>query len=383
MAACIMCFETYPPPIQSGCACRGDAGLAHVGCLIETAVSQIAHRGNAVWWECQTCKRYFTGQMRTGLAGAWWLRVHDQVEESDERLSAAANLASSLSEQGKHGEAEQLNRELLAVRRRVLGVEHPCTLAAANNLASTIWRQGRWAEAEQLEREVLAVQTRVLGTEHPDTLMSAGNLAASLSDRGKWAEAEKLNCELFAVRRRLFGAEHPDTLMTAGNLAAALSRQGKSAEAELLNREVLSVRRRVLGGEHPDTLTSAHNLAASLSSQGKWAEAEAMLQATLITSQRVLGTTHPVTLTAAQSLANVQARMHAEQPTEKGGCFSCCAPRQLGYSQAQWQLPRTPAEECAGSTRRAPAGSRRATGSSPVLCHWRSLRLLSTLREPQ
>ena len=112
-------------------------------------------------------------------------------------------------------------------------------------------------------------------------------------------------------------------------------------------------------------------------------EVEAMLQATVITSRRVLGTTHPVTLTAAQSLANLQARMHAEQPTEKGGCFSCCAPRQLGYSQAQWQLPRTPAEECAGSTRRAPAGSRRATGSSPVLCHWRSLRLLSTLREPQ
>ena len=53
---CIICLDSDPPPIQSGCACRSDTGLAHLGCLIEKAVTQQAHRGYKVWWECQTCK---------------------------------------------------------------------------------------------------------------------------------------------------------------------------------------------------------------------------------------------------------------------------------------------------------------------------------------
>ena len=52
---CIVCLDSDPPPIQSGCACRSDSGLAHVDCLIAKAVSQQAHRGNKMRTECQTC----------------------------------------------------------------------------------------------------------------------------------------------------------------------------------------------------------------------------------------------------------------------------------------------------------------------------------------
>ena len=40
---CIVCLDSDPPPIQSGCACRSDTGLAHVGCLIEKAAAQQPH----------------------------------------------------------------------------------------------------------------------------------------------------------------------------------------------------------------------------------------------------------------------------------------------------------------------------------------------------
>jgi hypothetical protein len=43
-----------------------------------------------------------------------------------------------------------------------------------------------------MEREVLAVQKRVLGAEHPATLTTASNLATSLSSQGKRAEAEQM-----------------------------------------------------------------------------------------------------------------------------------------------------------------------------------------------
>ncbi len=45
---------------------------------------------------------------------------------------------------------------------------------------------------EKMQREVLAVRTRVLGAEHPDTLTAAGKLAVSLWRQGKYDEAEKM-----------------------------------------------------------------------------------------------------------------------------------------------------------------------------------------------
>jgi hypothetical protein len=49
----------------------------------------------------------------------------------------------------KATEAEQINREVLAVRKRVLGPEHPDTLASASNLAAALSRQMKHAEAQQ------------------------------------------------------------------------------------------------------------------------------------------------------------------------------------------------------------------------------------------
>ena len=67
--------------------------------------------------------------------------------------------------------------DVLAVRKRVLGAEHPDTLFTANKLALSLVRQGKHDEAEKMQREVLAVTKRVLGAEHPDTLRTASNLA--------------------------------------------------------------------------------------------------------------------------------------------------------------------------------------------------------------
>ncbi len=136
--ACIICLDTSPPPIQSGCACRGDGGLTHIDCLVQLAASQQAHRGALVWSKCQTCKQDFTGPMRTGPAGAWRSRVANQAAESLERVAAESNLARSLLRQGKCAEAESIMRAVHEVRMRVYGAEHPSTLTIAYDLASAL-----------------------------------------------------------------------------------------------------------------------------------------------------------------------------------------------------------------------------------------------------
>ena len=94
--------------------------------------------------------------------------------------------------QGKYAEAEVLQVVVLAVRKRVLGEEHPSTLTSASSLAMTYSAQGKHAEAEALKVAVLAAQKRVLGDEHASTLSSANNLArtycyqAGTPRRGRW-----------------------------------------------------------------------------------------------------------------------------------------------------------------------------------------------------
>ena len=139
---CFICLDTSPSPIQSGCACRGAAGLAHLRCRAEAAEALVEQKSSTEWWRtCQTCKQEFTGEMYDGLANAWWSRVRDRAEDDGERLTAAGNLADSLSSQGKYDEAETMQREVLAVKQRVLGADHPDTLSTAGNLAYYLSRQ--------------------------------------------------------------------------------------------------------------------------------------------------------------------------------------------------------------------------------------------------
>jgi tetratricopeptide (TPR) repeat protein len=313
--ACIICLDTSPPPIQSGCACRGDSGLAHIACLVRAAASQQAPRGNGGWQQCQTCNQRYTGAMQTGLAEAWRSRVAGQAAENTERLEAEYNLANSLLHQGKAVEAEPMLRTLHEVMMRVHGAEHPNTLSVAAHLARSLSRQRKHADAERIDREVLAAEKRLLGAEHPSTLISASNLAASFSEQGKYADAERIQHEVLEVQKRVLGAEHPGTLISAGNLASSLACQGKHADAERVQHEVLEVQKRVLGAEHPDTLATANNLAMYLSRQGKHVEAEQILHAALASLQRVLGPAHPDTLQTASGLECVRARIRATPPT--------------------------------------------------------------------
>ena len=82
-------------------------------------------------------------------------------------------------------------------------------------------------ECQQMEREVLAIQKRVLGPDNTDTLTTASNLAISVSQQGKEAEAEQM------LRRSL--AADPDNMLTPSYLGAMLSARGTAdALAEAL-----------------------------------------------------------------------------------------------------------------------------------------------------
>jgi Tetratricopeptide repeat len=55
--------------------------------------------------------------------------------------------------------------------------------------------QGMYEQAEDMHRQTVKLREKVLGREHPETLTSMNNLALVLSEQGEYEQAKK-------VRRR-------------------------------------------------------------------------------------------------------------------------------------------------------------------------------------
>ena len=204
--------------------------------------------------------------------------------------------------EGKFAEAILLTEQQLAIRRRLLGNEHPRTLIFINNMGVLLSSQGRLAEAEPYYREALEVRRRVLAHEHPDTLRSISNMGSLLSSQGRLAEAEPYYCEALEGRRRVLGDDHPDTLLSFNNMGTLLSSKGRLSESEPYYRAALEGFRRVLGDEHPDTFSIMDNIGALLSSQGRLEEAEPYFRAATEGRRSKLGMEHPDTLLSMNNM---------------------------------------------------------------------------------
>ena len=130
-------------------------------------------------------------------------------------------------------EAEVMYRRVIQGRKKVLGPEYPDTLMSMNGLATVLSNQGKHEEAEETSQCVLELRGSVLGKDHPDTLISMDNLASMYSTQAQWKEAEDLFVKVMKTRKRMFGEEFPDTLISINNLASLYWSQGRSKNTAL------------------------------------------------------------------------------------------------------------------------------------------------------
>ena len=87
------------------------------------------------------------------------------------------------------------------------------------NLAITLWSQADVAGARELQEQVLAVRRLVLGEEHPDTLRSMSNLAFTLWNCGDHEQAIELIALSVESTAAKLGDDHPDIVDRAASLA--------------------------------------------------------------------------------------------------------------------------------------------------------------------
>jgi CHAT domain-containing protein/Flp pilus assembly protein TadD len=226
-------------------------------------------------------------------------------EDHPDTASSYNDLATVLDAQGKLDEAEVTHRKALALRLKELGKAHPDTASSYVNLAIVFQDQGRLVDAEVMHRTALALRREVLGEASAVTAASYNNLANVLRALGKPPEAEATHRKALALRLRALGEAHPDTAQSYNNLANVLATQGKLSEAEAMHRKGLAIYLKVLGEAHPDTARSYSNLGAILRDLGKLAEAEAISRKALELRLKALGEAHPLTTSSYNNLANV------------------------------------------------------------------------------
>ena len=81
------------------------------------------------------------------------LKTLPGLEEHEDTTKAMVKLAMSIG-QKKHGSAEPILQQVLAVRRRVHGAHHEDTVDAMERLADVFSQQSKFSYAEPLYREV-------------------------------------------------------------------------------------------------------------------------------------------------------------------------------------------------------------------------------------
>jgi tetratricopeptide (TPR) repeat protein len=134
-------------------------------------------------------------------------------------------------------------------------------------------------------KEVLTLRKEILGAIHPDTIMV---LANTYNNLGRPKEAQELHEEMLKLRKEIQGDRHPDTIVTSNNLAHCYLTMGRAKDAEALQLVTLRQAQDILGNKHPTTAILMLTLAEIYESLRKKSDVLKLLDAAeAIFSERV------------------------------------------------------------------------------------------------
>ncbi|MFG0276150.1 MAG: tetratricopeptide repeat protein, partial [Phycisphaerales bacterium] len=205
-------------------------------------------------------------------------RLYGDIEPGSEAHIGALSLA-GLAERRlrSHEAAERYGREALALGETVFEPDADDMMALLMNLAVTLRQAGREGEAISMLERVLAVRTARFGEASREAIRVRRSLAAALRSAGRYSEAVEVGRPLLETARETLGADDPDTLQIASNLGLALVEAGADREALPLLRDTLERTIARYGREDARTVVVQRNLAAALRAFALHEEAAAIL----------------------------------------------------------------------------------------------------------
>lgn len=198
-------------------------------------------------------------------------------ESSDHYLDALSGIIRTLLEDQKSAEAVEVTRELVRLRDKHSGPDHPGTLIAKSSLGTALNDMGAFDESVELLRDNIKRGERVLGPLHHTVRTSRGALVDALQNLGHTDEALALSQRVLEDDIQVFGYDHPDVSVSMNNLATLYLQHKRFDEAFEITGEVCQRLERQLGPDHVRTLTALSNHGVALQEVGRKDEAAVVL----------------------------------------------------------------------------------------------------------
>lgn len=123
-------------------------------------------------------------------------------------------LADVLKEKGQLLESEDLYRNAVIGKEKVLGANHPETLAAKHSLALVFEAERKFEDAEDMYKHVIMVREMMLGPNDPASCSSKFCYADMIRKLGRRKEALGLFQQSYDGYNESLGPDHPNTKVT-------------------------------------------------------------------------------------------------------------------------------------------------------------------------
>lgn len=217
-----------------------------------------------------------------------------------------------LYKQGRYREALPLGEEVISVRTRILGPEHPKTLLIKNNVAATYHALGDYWKAEPLLKEIAAVLEKRM-PDDGQTVTAIVNLAAIYRTRKEYGNAEPLYRKALLLGERVHGKDHPELAPIIRGLSLLYLDVEDFPRAEEFARKSLTMSERFKGPDSPETGFSLSNLALVFIETGDYGKAETLSKRAAIVAEKSQGSGHPETAASLNNLAVLYSRLGEEE----------------------------------------------------------------------
>lgn len=200
------------------------------------------------------------------------------LKDPERMLETLNALGNTLSEAGKYGDAERVNRKYLELVELTSGENDPAYTIALNNLGLVQSQQRKFKDAEETHRKALAIREKNEGPDSSNVAVSLINLGKVYYDENRPVEAEALfnRAVVILTKKKPSDQTEEDMLFLAGcdfNLGLINRDKGNYAEAEKYFQLTLLIRSKLLGSDHPGLVEPLREYAKTLRLMKRMAEA--------------------------------------------------------------------------------------------------------------
>lgn len=148
-----------------------------------------------------------------------WKGDSDFVETDDIVAKLAGCLAELFHELGEFGKALDYGNNVIAIREKVLSVEHPDLAQSYNDLAEIYLALGEYPKSLEYHQKALTIRENVLPREHPDFAQSYNNVAWTYDALGYPEQAVAFMRRAVVVLEKSLPTEHPYNAIAKESLA--------------------------------------------------------------------------------------------------------------------------------------------------------------------